>query len=282
VDASAVLAHEFVIQNGVYRLAEAGPANATYFHFTFQYTVESDDRSIGLVTVCLNCSAGSFVPQPETFLRAVRDSLEDDPEFRMPISEIRRLYSLALHSAQTEVRRLVGAFEESANRRLARDVARVEAYYGGLVAQAERRAARRAGKSAADASAAEKERARLEAIAVDHAAKLEDLQRKHSLRIRFDLADTLVFRLPVREITVRLIRKKEERRRAVHWNPAIGRLEPLLCEHCGGRAHPLYLCEQVHCLCEACWCACGRCGRHFCRRCQLRCKCETAAGEPPA
>jgi len=100
VDAAAVLAHEFVVQNGVYRLADEGPAYASYFFFTFQYTVESDDRSIGIVTVCLNSSVGSLVPQPETFLRAVRDSLEDDPEFRSPAGELRRFYSLALRSVQ--------------------------------------------------------------------------------------------------------------------------------------------------------------------------------------
>lgn len=276
VDHAAVLANEFVVQNGVYRLLEEGPAYASYFLFTVQYTVESDDRSIGVFTVCLNSSAGSLVPQPTSLLRAVADSLEDEPAFRAPAEEIRRLYGQAIRSAQAEVRGRVGPLEESANRRLARDVERVEAYYAGLVAQAEKRSGRRAGKPSTDASAAEKDRARLESIALDRAAKLEDLYRKYSLRIRFDLAGALVFRLPVREIAVRLIRKKEERRRVLHWNPAIRSLEPLLCEHCGGRAHPLYLCEKVHCLCQDCWCACARCGRHFCRRCQPRCKCEAA------
>ena len=68
IDADAVLGSELAIQNGVYRVVEDFAAAATYLFFTFQYTVESDDRSTGTVTVCLNADAGSIVTTPEKFL----------------------------------------------------------------------------------------------------------------------------------------------------------------------------------------------------------------------
>src|SRR2546428_13907088 len=39
-----------------------------------------------------------------------------------------------------------------------------------------------------------------------------------SLRVRLSFADVIALHLPVREISVRLIRKKEERSHIVHWN----------------------------------------------------------------
>jgi hypothetical protein len=149
----------------------------------------------------------------------------------------------------------------------------VESYYTGLATQIARRLAKRAG----DPEAAEKERSRAAATEADRQGKIEDLVRKYSLRVRIAPAACLLTALPVREIPVLLIRKKEERRRVVHWNPALRLLEPLLCEACFGRARPLYLCEKVHCLCKECWAPCAACGKSFCRACQTRCRCGASA-----
>ena len=189
-----------------------------------------------------------------------------------------QLYPAAAQAAALQTRQLVAAIENSANRRLARDTERVEAYYRGLLAQAQKRMAARA----ADPEAVEREHSRARATELDRAAKLEDLRRKYSLRVWVEPTDVLFVNLPVREIRVRLMRKKEERLRGLHWNPVLHRLEPVLCEHCSRGAHPLYLCEKMHCLCKACWAACPQCGKFFCRACQPRCKCGAApAGKAP-
>ena len=272
IDTVAVLARELVIQNGVYRLVEDFSGGASYLLFTFQYTVESDERSIGFLTICLNSTALSLVSQPERFLSFIRDDLEEDPTFRVPGEELARIYPAAARAARIEIRKLVAGLENSANRRLARDTERVESYYNRLVSQIDKRIAKRA----ADAEAVEKERSRARATELDRAAKLEDLRRKYSLRVRTELTDVLALTLPVRQISVRLIRKKEERARMLHWNSVLHGLEPLLCEHCSRAAHPLYLCEKIHCLCKECWTPCPRCGKFFCPACQPRCKCEKA------
>jgi hypothetical protein len=271
INTESVLAHELIIQNGIYRLVEDYSGSAEYFVFTFQYTVDSDERSTGLLKVALNAAAQSYVPQVHAFWSAVQLELEDDPEFRLPGELLARMHPFAGAIAQDQVRPLITGLEETANRRLARDCARVESYYRGLLAQIEKRIKRKSG----DEGAIEKERSRADATELDRNAKLDDLVRKYSLRVRIQPVSVLAMRLPVREIVVRLIRKKEERSRALHWNPFLKRLEQVLCEKCGRPAHPLNLCEKVHCLCQECFAACPKCGRTYCRICQPRCKCQT-------
>jgi len=180
---------------------------------------------------------------------------------------------MALRGAQPEIRRLAAGIEQSANRRLARDTERIDAYYRDLLRQIEKRLSRRT----ADMQAAEKERSRAAATRLDRAAKLDDLARKYSLRIRVEPGDVLVAPLPVLEISARLIRKKAERVARLHWNPALGALESPWCESCFGRAHPLFLCDgRVHCLCKSCLTACPSCGKQFCRACQPKCRCGAA------
>ena len=272
IHTESVLARELIIQNGIYRLVEDYSGSAEYFVFTFRYTVDSDERSTGLAKVALNAAAQSYVPQVHAFWNAVQLELEDDAEFRMPGELLARMHPLAAAIAQDQVRPLITGLEETANRRLARDCARVESYYRGLLAQIDKRIHRKSG----DEGAIGKERSRAEATELDRKAKLDDLVRKYSLRVQIQPVSVLVMRLPVREIVVRLIRKKEERARTLHWNPFLKRLEQALCEKCGRPAHPLNLCEKVHCLCQQCFAGCPKCGRTYCRVCQQRCKCDSA------
>jgi hypothetical protein len=269
IDAAAVLDRELGLQNGIYRLPEEAQSIGRYYFFNFQYTVESDETSLGLWTGCLNAAAGSLVHQPESLLNAVRDDLEDDPSPAVDRTELARLFRVALAWAQPEVRRMASAMEQNAGRRLARDAERIHKYYRDLLHQIEKRIAKQK-----DDAGAEKERSRAAATQLDRAAKLDDLARKYSLKIRIEPGDVLAVSLPVREITVRVIRKKAERIAKFHWNAALGSLESPWCEGCSGRAHPLYLCDdRVHFLCKGCHAPCATCGRQFCRACQPKCKC---------
>jgi hypothetical protein len=163
--------------------------------------------------------------------------------------------------------------EQSANRRMARDAERIASYYQDLLRQIEKRIARHKN----DAQAAEKERTRAAATELDRTAKLDDLAAKYSLKIRIDPGDVLAVTLPVREISVRVIRKKAERVTRFDWNAALGRLEHPWCESCSAPAHPLFLCDdRVHFLCKACLAPCASCQKQFCRKCQPKCKCGSA------
>jgi len=274
IDAAAVLDSELAIQNGISRVVEDSGAMATYLFFTFRYTIDSDDRSSGAATVCLNAEAASLVRQPENFLSGIRDGLAETSGVAAP-GMVDRWYPAAVRAVETAVHEHVLQVEENANRRLARDVQRVDSYYAGLLAQIEKRIAKRVN----DPAAAEKEQSRAEATKADQARKLEDLRRKYALRVLIEPVLLLAVRAPVRRIALRLIRKKEERAHALDWNPVLETLDSPLCEHCSRLAHPLFLCERVHLVCKNCWAPCPACARFFCRACQPRCKCEAAKGK---
>lgn len=270
VDAAPLLERELVIQNGVHRLVEDYQTMARYYFFAFPYTIESDETSQGVWTACLNASANSLVRQPESLLLAVHGDLEEDADFAAARAELPRLYPIALRAARPEIRRLGIALEHSANRRMARDAERIHSYYRDLQAQIEKRIARHKN----DPPAVEKERSRAAATELDRAAKLEDLARKYALKIHIEPGDVLTVLLPVREIAVRVVRKKVERMAKLHWNAALGKLESPWCESCFALAHPLFLCDdRVHFLCKSCLAPCASCQRQFCRKCQPRCKC---------
>jgi hypothetical protein len=270
VDAAGALDRGLALQNGIYRVMEDYQQTARYYFFGFHYTIASDETSLGVVTVCLNASARALVAQPEFVLKAIKDDLEEDPQPAVPRDELAELFPMALRGVQPEIRRLAAGIEQSANRRLARDTERIDSYYKDLLGQIGKRMARRA----LGAEAAEKERSRAAATQLDRAAKLEDLVRKYSLKIRIQPGDVLAVRLPVREISARLVRKKAERVAKFHWNPKLGALESPWCEGCSAPAHPLFLCDdRVHFLCRSCAAPCPACGKHICRACQARCKC---------
>ena len=273
IDAASVLHCGLVIQNGVWRGVEDYAETAPYYWFSFQYAVESDERSIGYVTVGLNGRSRAGMEQPERLLCSLQNELEEDRSFTLPSEQLRGLYPVAARTAETEVRARLVMLEQSANRRLVRDSQRMESYYRGLLTHMEKRAARRS----TDPEAADKEHDRMVATRLDRAAKLEDLVRKYSLRVQLGLTQVLVVPLPVRAISVRLIRKKQERPMLLHWNAISRALDTPLCEACSARARPLYLCEKVHLLCGACWSPCPECSRVFCRACQPRCKCAPSS-----
>jgi hypothetical protein len=274
IDPVAAMDRHLVIQNGVHRLLDHGTSLARYYFFTFGYSIESDETSFGVRTACLNATAGSLVIQAESLLHSLRDEIEDDPGAAIPRPELARLFQVALRGAYPEIRRAAAGAEQNANRRLARDAERLHAYYRDLLQQIGKRIARRG----SDAAAAEKERNRAAATQLDRAAKLEDLVRKYSLKIRVEPGDVLAVSLPVVEIAARVIRKKAERTAKFHWNPALRILESPWCEACCSPADPLFLCDdRVHFLCRTCLTPCPHCGRQVCRVCQPKCKCGGGA-----
>ncbi len=270
IDAASALDRGLALQNGIYRVLEDYQQTARYYFFGFQYSIESDETSLGAITVCLNASARSVVLKPESLSNAVKDDLEEAAQPDIPRDELAQLFPIALRGLQPEIRRLAAGIEQSANRRLARESVRIDSYYKDLLNQIEKRVARRA----TDPEAAGKERSRASATELDRTAKLQDLVRKYSLRIKIQPGDVLVVPLPVREISARLIRKKAERVATLHWNPLLGTLDSPWCEACSEPARPLFLCDdRVHFLCKSCTMPCPSCGKQFCRACRPRCKC---------
>src|SRR5580658_9889747 len=73
VDSARLLDRDLAFQNGIYRMPEDYRQTARYYFFSFQYTMESDETSLGVWTVGLNATARSLVSHPESMLKAVVD-----------------------------------------------------------------------------------------------------------------------------------------------------------------------------------------------------------------
>src|ERR1035438_4657214 len=54
VDAHHALDRGLALQNGIYRVLEDYQQTARYYFFGFHYTIESDESSLGVVTLCLD------------------------------------------------------------------------------------------------------------------------------------------------------------------------------------------------------------------------------------
>src|SRR5262249_49940547 len=116
-DAQGGLDRELVVQNGVFRLVEDYSTLSQNFLCTFQYVVESDERSIGFFTLGVNASANALLPQPESMLKALQERLEDDPAADSPLGQLAKIAPMLERAARREARSMIGAFEQTANRR---------------------------------------------------------------------------------------------------------------------------------------------------------------------
>lgn len=268
VDAESILAKELVLQNGICRWVEDWSDSTPYLFFTLAYVVESSERIEGLISVAVNPQAASIVMSPERLLALARDAWIDDQESSFEALAESAL-PIAFRIAAGEARRCALPMLDNASRRLGRDVDRVTQYYAGLLDQIEKRR-----RKAEGTDKESRERDRATATAADRAAKLDDLRRKHAVKVRIRVAGVLAAPLPVRAISVRLLRKKADRQRTFHWNPILREMDMPWCEGCHGPASPIFLCDdRVHCLCRDCLSPCPACSRPYCRACHKRCKC---------
>src|ERR1035438_9622946 len=88
VDAAGALDRGLALQNGICRVVEDYQQSARYYFFSFHYTIESDESSLGVVTVCLNASARTLVTQAEFLAKAVKDDLRSE-EHKSEIQPLR-------------------------------------------------------------------------------------------------------------------------------------------------------------------------------------------------
>jgi hypothetical protein len=125
-----------------------------------------------------------------------------------------------------------------------------------------------------------RERARLDAIAREYQAKVEDVRAKYALRVEVSWLQTLMLIMPTQRLTVRVKRRKGERVIALDWNPIARRLDQFPCEYSYTWERPREACDAaLHLVSPAAAGPCAACGRPFCRACHpVRCpKCGNSS-----
>ena len=120
-----------------------------------------------------------------------------------------------------------------------------------------------------------RERLRLEAIAREYEAKIEDVRQKYAMKVEWQWVQTLELVMPVQRLTLRLRRRKGERVFALDWNPVARKLEQLPCEYSYTWERPREMCDEaLHLISPAAHAPCPACAKPFCRAChQVKCPC---------
>jgi hypothetical protein len=253
------LADRLVVRNGVADVLGVAHASATYLAGVFAWTAEADDRYQGLAMVVAHAATGG---EPDAVSVAAISALIGGDDARVAderdaraalggVATIARRGALAIGPRLDEVGAAVA-------RRRDRERARIDEYFGSLIAEA--RKPRR--QVARDAIAA-----RVAALHAEHAAKLRDLTARYTLRVRIEPVALAALAMRVAEIRIRLRRRKGERELALHVPPGARTPDALACVACPSTTHAPLLCDDaLHVLCETCAPEAG--GRPRCPACR--------------
>lgn len=239
------LAQRVVVRNGVADVLGAADASATYLAGIFTWTAEADDRYQGMAIIAANAATGAE-PDPgcmstiESLIAGIDSRVAEQRDARGATggaAVVARRAALAIGPRLAEVGAAVA-------RRRDRERARIDEYFGSLIAEA-RRPRRQVARAAIDA--------RIAALHAEHGAKLRDLTARYSLRVRLDPVALIAIAMRVAEIRIRLRRRKGEREIAVHVPPGARTPDSLACVACPGTTRAPLLCDDaLHVLCETC------------------------------
>jgi hypothetical protein len=253
------LADRLVVRNGVADVLGVAHASATYLAGIFTWTAEADDRYQGMTIVAANAATGAE-PDPAC-LAAITALITGADERVAEARDARGASGAAAVVAKRSVLAIGPRLDEvgtAVARRRDRERARIDEYFGSLIAEA-RRPRRQVARAAVEA--------RVAALHAEHMAKLRDLAVRYTLRVRVDPVALVAIAMRVAEIRIRLRRRKGEREIALHVPPFARTPDALACVACPGTtAAPLLCDDALHVLCETCAPDAG--GRPRCPACR--------------
>jgi hypothetical protein len=247
------------------RLVSAGGAIVPYGIFNFRYTAVSDEKKEGLISVALNFR--SLAEVPGVVPRWQEEEWRGRPMKEGPLAfdhPLEKIYQRACCPAQRHITLALSEFRQSRERRLGRDIQRLEEYYLGI-AQEIRIRLQKKGLSGEEAK---REEAKAVAAERELRTKTRDLEEKYAVRVHVSLVSLLYLELQVLMALVSYQRRQSFRELAFFWNPLFKEWEPLACEACGENTFAFSLCdERRHVACTGCSRPCPACGRRFCPAC---------------
>ncbi|HRT69784.1 MAG TPA: hypothetical protein P5308_00340 [Syntrophales bacterium] len=262
-DPEKLLASHLTVQNGIFRIKEMREGKGSYLVVHFSLTATADTRMERLLAVAVNEQTGTVPVGMETQIMYLLDRYgaegreKDRGGPEVSSEELARSLRTAQDLASLAAQDICGEFIDNLNRRLERDLRRLQAYYLTLAQEIERRLL----KKKNDPEEADRALSRLEATRADYLKKIQDARDKYALDIVLEPVSVLRVELPLTILDVTLQRRKERRLVSLPVNPAIRGLESLVCENCRRPVLNFYLCDALHVLCAGCFPACSACGQ---------------------
>lgn len=268
-DPEAALAQELALDNATFRLLDSQPAWTRYLVLDFRYTALSDDKREGMLRLAVNLATGAL---PDAVMERVSPWLDDAADDAAPPSALvlpgdwqrDRLLDVLRRALPRRLDAALEPFVRGLRRRLERDQDRLHAYHNDL----HREALLRQMAVPPGDKLREREQLRIEAIAREYRAKLDDLTHKYALRVGVEWVRTLDLVMPVQRLSVQVRRRKAERVIRLDWNRLARRLEPPACEDNFAPERPRLACDgAVHLVSAAGLAPCEACGKAYCRAC---------------
>ena len=251
-DPEELLAAHLTIQNGVFRLNGVEKRPCSYLVVHYRIIATADTRAERLTATAINEQTHTI---PEGF--EATHLLDQDSEAHVDTPATDLTLSLRLSQERVSVasRNIFHDFIRSLDKRLERDLKRLQNYYMTLASEIEKRLR----KKGRDQEEVQKAASRLEATKADYLKKIQDARDKYALEIVIEPVSALRMVLPVTVLQVTLQRRKKSRRVEIPVNPVTRRLESLLCVNCREAVLNFSLCDDLHVLCSRCFPECRAC-----------------------
>ncbi len=261
------LKRHLALNNAIYRIGGLGEGNIPYILFNFRYAAVSDEKKEDLISIIVNEATLStpqeMIPMVEAYLGV---EMEVDGGTIYPSRSPEEVYKTALRVMKGRIREELFDFERSMERRLRKDISRLEDYYETIKSEI----IQKIEKKHLEGEVKEAEELKIRATELELERRINDQIERYSIRIEARLVNALRIVLPSAILSIELIGKKERREVRLCWNPLLKRVEDLGCEGCGLKG--LYLCNALHILCSRCYFKCPQCGKMICLLChQNRC-----------
>ena len=219
-----VLQHGLELLNATYSLQQVRATWTRYWVASFRYTAVSDEQRRGILRLGFNLANGAILDGMLDALLAKLPIASAPTELPPPgielpaIWEQRRLVQILRRTLPARVRHELQPFLSSMRRRLDRDLDRLHGYHSDLRREALERLAKAAGtRDAGDKQA--RERLRLQAVADEYRAKVNDLKGKYAVKVELAWIQTLELVMPVQRFDLTIKRRKGERAFTLDWNP---------------------------------------------------------------
>jgi hypothetical protein len=257
-----------------------------YLRFNFKASLVTDEKQERLVTVLMHVQGGYPVSnQAEVAQAATPREASPDlaglplaplawtpppppkglPPGQPPLTAgvLAGLLERAKAGAAQELAEPLANLRRRSQRHLELDRARLEQYYTDLQTDLERRLAR----ASVERQPALQDKAGGGVRAERH-NKLLDIAAKYELRLELELINLAVIAQPRIILPVQVENRHNSITRTVVWDRCCNRLEPLVCDVCGGPGYQLHLCVSGHLAHKECLAPqCVDCKRLYCQRC---------------
>ena len=249
-----ILANNLIVQNGIFRFVDYEVKQLSYLLMNFRVSAVSDTKAERILTIALNEQTGT-VPlkiweRLEEELKNVSDNLSDQRTLDIAGS-LERGREIAGRLALLEYQ----DFLKSLNRRLNRDVKRLQEYYGTIAGEIEKTLKKKGVKK----EDVDRGLSQLEATKIEYHKKIGDARDRYALEILIEPINVLRVFMSASVLRVDLQRRKNRMPVEIPLNPITNRLEHLICTGCHQPVLSFYLCDDMRLLCPSCYPDCRLC-----------------------